>query len=313
MLLCCASCGIAEVDEIKLKKCNDCDLIHYCSDTCQQEHRPEHEAKCKERAAELRDELLFRQPESTHLGDCPICCLPLVFTIQQNQITMFSCCSKVICNGCNFSNIVREAEGQLKAACPFCRHPPEPANGGEMKKIVMKRVEANDPVALRVMGTINQKEGMFYSAIEYWTKAAALGDADAHCKLAGYLNMEEDDVEKDEGKELYHWEEAAIAGHPIARCSLASYELKKGRVDRAAKHVIISANLGWDKSIVLLKNFYKLEYVSKEDFASALRAHQVAVDATKSPQREAAAKFRAGMEKIRESMRVNGYTMPGDV
>jgi len=29
--------------------------------------------------------------------------------------------------------------------------------------------------------------------------------------------------------------------------------------------------------------------VSKDDFAAALRAHQAAVDATKSPQREAAA------------------------
>ena len=26
-LLCCASCGIAELDEIKLKECDDCDLV----------------------------------------------------------------------------------------------------------------------------------------------------------------------------------------------------------------------------------------------------------------------------------------------
>ena len=74
--MCCASCGIAEVDDVTLQKCDDCDLVRYCSDKCQQDHRPDHEAMCKERAAVLRDELLFRQPESTHLGDCPICCLP---------------------------------------------------------------------------------------------------------------------------------------------------------------------------------------------------------------------------------------------
>jgi hypothetical protein len=55
-----------------------CDFVRYCSDECLQDHRPEHEAKCEERAAELRDEILFRQPEGSHLGvgDCPICCLP---------------------------------------------------------------------------------------------------------------------------------------------------------------------------------------------------------------------------------------------
>ena len=75
--MCCASCGIAELDDIKLTECDGCDLVRYCSNECQANHRQEHEGKCNERAAELRDEMLFRQPESTHLGDCPICCLPL--------------------------------------------------------------------------------------------------------------------------------------------------------------------------------------------------------------------------------------------
>ena len=37
----------------------------------------------------------------------------------------------------------------------------------------------------------------------------------------------------------------------------------------------------------MVKNGYADGYVSKEDFAAALRAHQAAVDATKSPRREA--------------------------
>jgi len=73
--MCCASCGIAEVDDITLKKCDACDLVivRYCGDTCQQDHLSQHDRACKERAAELRDEILFRQPESSHLGDCLIC------------------------------------------------------------------------------------------------------------------------------------------------------------------------------------------------------------------------------------------------
>ena len=55
------------------------------------------------------------------------------------------------------------------------------------------------------------------------------------------------------------------------------------------KHWIIAANLGHDKSIKQLKDCYAHGLVSKEDFAAALRAHQTAVNATKSLQREEAA------------------------
>ncbi|KAK1734887.1 hypothetical protein QTG54_014347 [Skeletonema marinoi] len=93
----CASCGVAKVDDIKLNtKCDDCELVQYCKDTCQQDHRPKHEAMCKEGAAELRDEILFRQPESSHLGDCPICFLPLPID-QDTKIYHYGlmpCCSK---------------------------------------------------------------------------------------------------------------------------------------------------------------------------------------------------------------------------
>ena len=97
--MCCASCGVAEVDDVNLKECNGCDLVNYCSDACQELHRPEHETVCKERAAELRDEILFKQPEGSHLGDCPICCLPLSLNMNENMLQ--TCCSKLICNGCS--------------------------------------------------------------------------------------------------------------------------------------------------------------------------------------------------------------------
>ena len=40
--VCCANCGIAGVDDIKLEECNDCDLVKYCSDKCREEHREQH-------------------------------------------------------------------------------------------------------------------------------------------------------------------------------------------------------------------------------------------------------------------------------
>eukprot|EP00984_Skeletonema_dohrnii_P011402 scaffold4542_cov150-Skeletonema_dohrnii-CCMP3373.AAC.7 len=96
VMMCCASCacGIAEVNNTKLMECDACDLVRYCSDKCQQDHSQQHETVCKERAAELRDEILFRQPEGTHRGDCPICCLP--FSIDMKNSTksaLYTCCS----------------------------------------------------------------------------------------------------------------------------------------------------------------------------------------------------------------------------
>jgi hypothetical protein len=104
-VMCCAFCGIGEVDEIKLKKCTACKLVRYCSVKCQKEHRPQHKKECKKRAAEIRDELLFKQPESSYYGDCPICLLPL--SIVPRKSALMDCCSKLICNGCDYANDLR--------------------------------------------------------------------------------------------------------------------------------------------------------------------------------------------------------------
>jgi hypothetical protein len=45
--MCCAACGIAEVDDIKLMECDACDLVRYCSDECQQDHSQQHEQCAK--------------------------------------------------------------------------------------------------------------------------------------------------------------------------------------------------------------------------------------------------------------------------
>eukprot|EP00984_Skeletonema_dohrnii_P009535 scaffold3651_cov128-Skeletonema_dohrnii-CCMP3373.AAC.2 len=266
-----------------MMECDGCDLVRYCSDKCQKEHRPQHETNCKERAAELRDEILFRQPESTHLGDCPICFLPLPLDLKNS---MMSCCGKWICDGCACANKLREREARLRHKCLFCRSIlPTTLEQAEIK--YMKRAEANDPVAMTHIGKKHYHNGDYEGAFEYYTKAADLGDVIAHYSLS-VMYQGGPGVEEDLEKEVYHLEEAAIAGHPDGRYNLASYEWDNERYDRAVKHFIIAANLGYDKAIQGLKECYKRGLVSKDDFAAALRAHQSAVDATKSPQREAA-------------------------
>jgi tetratricopeptide (TPR) repeat protein len=282
----CACCGIAEVDDVKLKLCDGgCDLVKYCSIKCQDDHREQHEEECTKRNAELHDKELFTQNDGSFLGECPICCLPL--PLHPGKSTFMSCCSKFICDGCAYANTKREIEAGLQPRCAFCREP-EHKSPEEVDKRVMKRIKKhNDPVAMAHMGKNHLGEGDYGKAFEYFTKSAELGDVAAHfCLATLYYNG--DGVEEDEEKAIYHFEQAAIGGHPAARGCLGTHEKNKGRLDRAAKHFIIAANLGSDTSLQQVKALFMLGIVSKEEYAAALRGYQAAVDEAKSPERERA-------------------------
>ena len=154
----------------------------------------------------------------------------------------------------------------------------------------MKRIEANDPVAMSHKGTKSFHEGDCKAAFEYWTKAVILGDVEAHHQLS-VMYRDGQGVEKDEERELYHTEQAAIGGHPDSRNNLGCIEKEYKRMNRAAKHFIIAAKLGHDRSLGNTKALYKDGLISKDDFAAALRDHHAAIEATKSPQRDAAYVF----------------------
>ena len=98
---------------------------------------------------------------------------------------------------------------------------------------------------------------------------------EAHYSLS-VMYDEGQGVEKDEKKRVHHLEQAAIGGHPEARYNLGCAEADSGSNERAMKHWIIAANLGDDDTLKNVKRGYKNGLVSKEDFASALRAHQAA-------------------------------------
>ena len=169
-------------------------------------------------------------------------------------------------------------------SCPFCREPAPDKEEFDQK--MMKRVQANDPATLCQMGIICKKDGDHDGAFEYWTKAAELGDVEAHCRL-GYMYMNEEGVEKDEEMKVYHLEKAAIGGHPIARHVLALTEEKNGNMERAVKHYIIAAKVGYELSMKTLWKHYSLGNITKEDLDATLRSHQTAIDEMKSEQRDA--------------------------
>jgi hypothetical protein len=75
--VCCAECG--EEGGARLKVCKSCMQVKYCNAECQRAHWPKHKKECKLRAAELRDETLFKDPPAKE--DCPICFLPMPKTM----------------------------------------------------------------------------------------------------------------------------------------------------------------------------------------------------------------------------------------
>ena len=279
----CANCDIKEDEGIKLKTCTSCKSVRYCGSKCQREHWPKHKKACKQRAAELRDEILFKQPEKSHLGDCPICFLP---HIDLKKSCMAICCSKTICDGCDIANV--RSGGPMMNKCLFCRSP-KPKSQKEADRLMAKRVEANDPNAIREMGARLRREENYKEAFVYFSKAAKLGSIQAHHDLVLLYNMGLG-VEKDEKKMMYHLEQAAIGGHAEARHNLGTMAWENGKKEISIRHVIIASKQGHEKAIKDLKDVYANTegLISKADFASALRGYQAAVDATKSDQREEA-------------------------
>ncbi len=259
----------------------------YCNDDCQENHREEHEEQCKRRLAELRDRDLFTMPDESHWGECPICCLPM--PLDPSKSVFAPCCSKSICNGCDIANSKREHQAGLQHRCAFCREPVSKSEE-ESDKRCMKRIKKNCSAAMVHMGRKRFDEGDYESALEYLTKAVELGDTSAHYNLS-VMYDEGNGVEKDAEKEFYHLEEAAIGGHHQARHNLGIEELNNGRFERAKKHFIIAANLGYEDSLQKIRELYADGHASKEDYAAALRAYQSAVDATKSAEREEAEKY----------------------
>ena len=209
------------------------------------------------------------------------------------------CCSKIICDGCLYAEGLRQHRQNVQdKKCPFCRQSIT-LTQEDTNKNLMKRVAANDPVAIRKIGVCHFHKEEYDKAFEYLTKAAELGDTTAHYNLSR-LYSEGHGVEKDEEMMLFHLEEAAIAGHPRARNNLGCHEGDNGRTDRAVKHLIIAANLGLDESLKTLKDLYKVGTITKDVFAAVLRGHYAAVDATKSEQRKE-------VEKAKNEVKIAKY------
>ena len=279
----CANCG---KEGSNLNICNKCKEATYCNAACKKKHRKQHKKQCERRVAELHDEALCKEPPPEY-GDCPICFLRL--PIMASGRTYMACCGKMICSGCchadvydNLGNIIADEK------CPFCRTPVA-TSYEEVIERLKKRMEVGDAYAFRIMGN-NYSNGLYgllqnsAKGIECWHKAVKVG----YNNIGNAYGLGEG-VERDKKMASHYYELAAMEGNVVARHNLGVAEYFAGNYDKALKHHMIAVRGGDTHSVKEIQRMYTDGHAIKDQYANALRSHQLYVNEIKSVQREQAA------------------------
>ena len=137
----------------------------------------------------------------------------------------------------------------------------------------MKRLEANDPVAMVFLG-YQYEHGLrglqqdYAKAKELYTRAADLGCSKAHIFLAE-LYHEGGNMKKAK----FHNEAAAMAGNEVARYNLGIMEKQSGNLERAVKHLTIASSAGCYSSMDNLRIAFEYGVISRESIDSTLAAY----------------------------------------
>jgi TPR repeat protein len=309
MTTCCADCGKEEGEggAVSLKICKACMLVKYCNAECQLNHWPKHKTVCKLRAAELRDEALFKDPAPKE--DCPICFLPMPKLLlscvslpdatitsvpihdfveaneglkKEDMELYYPCCGKSICKGCMHS--FNQSGNNSK--CPFY-NADRYKTAEEHVEEIRKRVEANDPNSMCLLACIYhmglhgiQQDNA--KAKELYARSADLGHSEAHCQL-GSIYRERGNLKKAK----FHYEAAVMAGFEEARFLVGGLEAKSGNIERAIKHLTIGAAAGDYDAMQTLKTFFERGFVSRESIDSTLAAYNNSCAEFRSEARDA--------------------------
>jgi len=241
------------------------------------------------------DDKLFADPPPKE--DCPICMQPMPYSngLCGVATAYMPCCGKILCEGCVIAAEKEMKKGNMKRLCPFCRIPISPTNQEDWKR-TKKRIKLNDPEAFRILGSgyrsgRNRLPKDKRKSVELFSQAAELGSIRAHDELASAYFLGEG-VNKDMNKAMHHWKLAAMGGHETARHCLGMKEVNNGNIDKGMKHFIIAAKSGLDDALKQVGKGYKDGLVTKDDYASTLRAHKDSQDEMKSVERSVAVSMR---------------------
>ena len=179
--------------------------------------------------------------------------------------------------------------------CPFCRTPLPTSDDAVQMKMVMKRVEIGDVVAIHnLAGHYSDGIGGFpldrKKALELWHRAAELDYIKAYNNI-GYAYHNGEGVERDMKKATHYYELAAMGGDVFARYNLGNEEERASNYGRALKHFMIAVGSGDNGSLQQIKELYLDGHATKDDYAKALKAYQAYLGEIKSDQRDKAAEY----------------------
>ena len=279
----CAACG-KEGNSKDMNTCNKCKMVKYCNAACKKKHRSKHKKACEKRVAELHDEALFKEVEPK---ECPICLIPL--PLDDSQIQFQTCCGKLICDGCIYG--MKMSKG--KDLCAFCRTPNAKSEDEHIKR-TSKLIDKGIGRAFHFMAGLYAQGlyGMqqdYRKANELWLKAGELGCTDGYFNLAKSYSLGSRGVEPDKKKVIHYYELAAMGGQVVSRHNLGCLEGKAGNNQQALKHFMIAARAGHKTALEAVKKGYEYGLVTKDEYASTLRAYHERRKDMKSDERDQAA------------------------
>ncbi|EJK52398.1 hypothetical protein THAOC_28329 [Thalassiosira oceanica] len=236
-------------------------------------------------AARYSERLLKEGHERWEGHRCPICFLFIGLPMDEHA-TMNVCCMKLVCKGCGLAAYQRGFRG-----CPFCRSP-LPSDDASSLAMIQKRVGKGDPEAINhlagqyCLGRIGLAKDV-PRATELWTEAAELGSVDAHYHL-GNMHYFGDGIDEDKPRGILHWQQAAMKGHTISRHNLGVVEFNNGNYELAVQHLMISAKMGYKRSLNEIKEAFMRGHATKAQYAEALRGYGDAAQEIMNHQREEA-------------------------
>ena len=184
--------------------------------------------------------------------------------------------------------------------CPFCNAKDVSADDTELLNRLYTRIDKyNDPKAMNMLGLhyMRGERGLSKNlkrAEELLKRSYDLGNPEAAFKLS-FLhstrlvdNAHESPPFPDEARMLKYLEEGARRGNAACMIDLGVRAAQSGDHEEAVRRYMIAACSGRDTAMQNLMTYYRNPFsaISKDDFASTLRAHKVANDTRKSVPRD---------------------------